>query len=359
MRDEEPGSGRVIAAWAIANVALSVSLVAINKIIMNTYGFRFVLVLSSFHFFSTAIFLEAVTRCGYFGVTKKVMPATDNLKMASLGAFSIVMMNLSLQLNSISFYQVTKLCIIPVVLVMDFVKDGKTQTYRVWCALAILLLGVGIATVTDMEMSLKGTVVALTAIVSTAQSQMWVGSMQKKHILSPIQGTHSVAAPQAGITVIAALLFEHDILNHKFDTQNLDIFWIAITCLLAMLLNVTSFGLIGETSATTFQVVGHAKTCLVIAWGYVLKPRDIFNMEEGKNLCGITIAVVGMILYGHIKVIDSKRRNGEQVQDCLDSCLPGDLFEQKVLIENVLEEESPAPLVPESSMSLQHRDSKA
>lgn len=288
------------------------------------------LVLSSFHFISTAIFLEVFTRCRYFGVTQKVMPAADNLKMASVGAFSIVMMNLSLHWNSISFYQVTKLCIIPAVMVIDFLKDGKTQTYRVCCALAILLLGVGIATVTDMEMSLEGAVVALTAIVSTAQSQTWVGSMQEKHKLSPIQGIHSIAAPQAGMTILSALLLENDILVHKFDPQHLDVFWIAITCLLAMLLNVTSFGLIGETSATTFQVVGHAKTCLIIAWGYVLKPREIFNMEEAKNLCGIIVAVIGMVLYGHIKVIDGKRRSGEQVQDCLDSCLPEGLFEQKV-----------------------------
>ena len=35
------------------------------------------------------------------------------------------------------------------------------------------------------------------------------------------------------------------------------------------------------------------------------------------------IAIVGMILYGHIKVVDTKRSSGEEVQDCLDSCLPG------------------------------------
>jgi len=33
--------------------------------------------------------------------------------LAAVGAFGIVFMNLSLQINSISFYQITKLCIIP------------------------------------------------------------------------------------------------------------------------------------------------------------------------------------------------------------------------------------------------------
>jgi hypothetical protein len=35
--------------------------------------------------------------------------------------------------------------------------------------------------------------------------------------------------------------------------------------LIAMVMNVTSCGLIGKTSATTFQVVGHSKTCLVLS----------------------------------------------------------------------------------------------
>lgn len=41
------------------NVVLSVSLVTVNKIIMKTYGFQFVLVLSTCHFIATGIFLPA------------------------------------------------------------------------------------------------------------------------------------------------------------------------------------------------------------------------------------------------------------------------------------------------------------
>jgi len=35
----------------------------------------------------------------------------------------------------------------------------------------------------------------------------------------------------------------------------MDVALIILTCLIAMVMNVTSFGLIGKTSATTFQVV--------------------------------------------------------------------------------------------------------
>ena len=49
---------------------------------------------------------------------------------------------------------------IPTVILIEFVQDGKTQTYRVCIALFLLLLGVGIATVTDLKVSKKGTYLA-------------------------------------------------------------------------------------------------------------------------------------------------------------------------------------------------------
>ena len=115
------------------------------------------LVLSSCHFIATALLLEVVARLRCFGVTRKVMPVVDNFKMAAVGALSIVLMNLSLQLNSVGFYQISKLCIIPTVMAMEFITEGKAQTYRVYLALFILLFGVGIATVNDIDISLKGT----------------------------------------------------------------------------------------------------------------------------------------------------------------------------------------------------------
>eukprot|EP00802_Teleaulax_amphioxeia_P022061 Tamp_22473.p1 GENE.Tamp_22473~~Tamp_22473.p1 ORF type:complete len:344 (+),score=55.33 Tamp_22473:46-1077(+) len=320
---EKEDAGPSVAAWAIGNVILSVSLVTVNKIIMKSYGFNFVLVLSACHFVATGIFLECITRFGWFGATPKRMPPRDNWITAAVGAFGIVFMNLSLQTNSISFYQITKLCIIPTVLLVDFVREGKTQTVRVYLSLSLLLLGVGVATVTDVEASLKGMGIALIAVVSTAQFQIWQGSKQKQHGLSAIQATHSVAMPQAVVTILAAVPLERDIMTHRFDNNYTDVALIALTCLIAMVMNVTSFGLIGKTSATTFQVVGHAKTCLIIASGFIFYPPPYFSMTEVKNLLGICIAIVGMILYGHIKNVDGKRASGEDVSDCLESCLPG------------------------------------
>lgn len=55
------------------------------------------------------------------------------------------------------------------------------------------------------------------------------------------------------------------------EPKHVRVMWIVLaTCFLALAVNLCSFGLIGRTSAITFQVVGHAKTCLVLIGGYVL-----------------------------------------------------------------------------------------
>jgi solute carrier family 35 protein E3 len=52
---------------------------------------------------------------------------------------------------------------------------------------------------------------------------------------------------------------------------------------------------IGKTSPVTYQVLGHLETCLVLTFGYVLL-HDPFSW---RNILGILIAVVGMVLYSY------------------------------------------------------------
>mmetsp|Transcript_60859 Transcript_60859/g.125394 ORF Transcript_60859/g.125394 Transcript_60859/m.125394 type:complete len:159 (+) Transcript_60859:234-710(+) len=121
--------------------------------------------------------------------------------------------------------------------------------------------------------------------------------------------THSVAIPQSIITLGSVLLFELDVVHHKFHPQLEEVWLIVGTCVMAAALNVTSMGLIGKTSAVTFQVVGHAKTCLIIASGFLLftPSSAAASAQTAKNLLGISIAVVAMIWYGHLKSSEAPR----------------------------------------------------
>ena len=90
------------------------------------------------------------------------------------------------------------------------------------------------------------------------------------------------------------------------------------TCFLALAVNFCSFGLIGRTSPITFQVVGHLKTCLVLVGGYVLfTGKHIHKRQLQNNIIGVSVAMVGCVLYGHLKHAASQSQD-----DCFDCICP-------------------------------------
>lgn len=80
--------------------------------------------------------------------------------------------------------------------------------------------------------------------------------------------------------------------------------FIVLSCLIAVFVNFSTFLVIGKTSPVTYQVLGHLKTCLVLAFGYTLL-HDPFT---SRNILGILIAVVGMGLYSYFCTNETKRK---------------------------------------------------
>lgn len=72
--------------------------------------------------------------------------------------------------------------------------------------------------------------------------------------------------------------------------------------MISVSVNFSTFLVIGKTSPVTYQVLGHLKTCLVLAFGYVLL-HDPFSW---RNILGILIAVVGMVLYSYFCTRDAQ-----------------------------------------------------
>ena len=84
-------------------------------------------------------------------------------------------------------------------------------------------------------------------------------------------------------------------------------FFIVLSCLISVSVNFSTFLVIGKTSPVTYQVLGHLKTCLVLTFGYVLL-HDPFSW---RNILGILIAVVGMVLYSYFCTVETQQKNAE------------------------------------------------
>uniref|UniRef100_A0A2C9WG89 Sugar phosphate transporter domain-containing protein n=1 Tax=Manihot esculenta TaxID=3983 RepID=A0A2C9WG89_MANES len=177
-------------------------------------------------------------------------------------------------------------------------------------SLAILLVGVGIATVTDLQLNVLGSVLSLLAVVTTCIAQIMTNSIQKKFKVSSTQLLYQ-SCPYQALTLfiigpfLDGLLTNQNVFAFKYTPQVL--LFIVLSCLISVSVNFSTFLVIGKTSPVTYQVLGHLKTCLVLAFGYVLL-RDPFSW---RNIFGILIAVIGMLLYSYYCTVENQQKASE------------------------------------------------
>lgn len=69
--------------------------------------------------------------------------------------------------------------------------------------------------------------------------------------------------------------------------------FIILSCSLAVFCNVSQYLCIGRFSAVSFQVLGHMKTVCVLTLGWLLFDSEL----TFKNIMGMVIAIVGMVVY--------------------------------------------------------------
>lgn len=69
--------------------------------------------------------------------------------------------------------------------------------------------------------------------------------------------------------------------------------FILLSCALAVVCNMSQYLCIGRFSAVSFQVLGHMKTVCVLILGWILFDSALTS----KNILGMMLAVLGMIIY--------------------------------------------------------------
>lgn len=77
---------------------------------------------------------------------------------------------------------------------------------------------------------------------------------------------------------------------------------ISTSAILAFIVNMSTFMIIGKMSAITYNVAGHAKLCFVLASGYL-----IFDSKfSWLNMGGVGLAISGVVAYSVIKMMPAK-----------------------------------------------------
>lgn len=235
--------------------------------------------------------------------------------MGLFGVVSIVAMNFNLKMNSIGFYQLSKLCTIPCMVIYKYLFQNQKTPANTLGSLCILLVGLCLFTVNDVQFNLLGSLVALLAVVTTTIYQTQTNLLQKHFECSGVQLNHAVAMQRFVIALVAATVIEttgeNNILEHKFEPE--EVLMILFTGCLAVMGNTVGFSLIGKAGPITFQVVGHVKTMTIFIFGLMMFPPTEEPYEKKvKKIFGLCVSMVGVILYTYFEIKNKERQQQQQ-----------------------------------------------
>ncbi|KAK8964282.1 UDP-galactose transporter 2 [Platanthera guangdongensis] len=285
-----------VASWMF-NVVTSVGIIMVNKSLMASYGFSFATTLTGLHFTATTL-MTVVLRClGY--IQPSHLPLPDLIKFVIFANLSIVGMNVSLMWNSVGFYQIAKLCMIPVSCLLEVLFDKVRYSRDTKLSILVVLVGVAVCTITDVSVNARGLIAATIAVWSTALQQYYVHFLQRKYSLGSFNLLGHTAPTQAASLLLLGPFVDYWLTKKRVDAFNYNVvavFFVVLSCTIAIGTNLSQFICIGRFTAVSFQVLGHMKTILVLVLGFFLFGREGLNFHV---ILGMLLAVVGMIWYGN------------------------------------------------------------
>ncbi|KAJ0499858.1 putative sugar phosphate transporter domain-containing protein [Helianthus annuus] len=322
------------AAWMF-NIVTSVGIIIVNKALMATYGFTFATTLTGLHFVTTTLMTLVLRWLGY--IQPSHLPTSELMKFVLFANFSIVGMNVSLMWNSVGFYQIAKLSMIPVSCLFEVVFDKIRYSRDTKLSILVVLLGVAVCTVTDVSVNAKGFLAAFIAVWTTSLQQYYVHYLQRKYSLSSFNLLGHTAPIQAGSLLVLGPFLDYWLTDKRVDAFKYDLpstVFILLSCTIAVGTNLSQFICIGRFTAVSFQVLGHMKTILVLILGFIFFGREGLNLHV---VIGMIIAIVGMIWYGnasskpggkerHAHLLPKNNHQtsiaGEKIRETICNCQP-------------------------------------
>ncbi|CAM9970363.1 unnamed protein product, partial [Phaeothamnion confervicola] len=206
-------------------------------------------------------------------------------------------MNLNLANNSVGFYQLSKLACIPVTLVLERLWYNKTIAPNVRLTLVPILAGVGLATVFDVSVNFAGTIFAVCAVLCTTCAQIFTSRFQKDLKCDALQLLYHTSPLITMGMFLMMPLFDDMTALEAFPWSSAVAGRIAASCVLALGVNITNYVVLGKTDPLTYQVLGHFKTITILVLGFLFFRAP----TNWKNIMGIVVAMVGVVMYTEIK----------------------------------------------------------
>jgi len=242
--------------------------------------------------------LHGLSHLGWFEVKKVKFMQIIPLVFAFCGF--VVFNNLSLQYNSVGVYQLMKVLTTPVIAVVQTLFYDAPLDNRLKLALLPVCIGVGLATVNDLELNGVGLTYAVLGLVSTSFYQIWVKTRQQDLGLNSYQLLYYQAPLSAVVVLFLVPIFDQihgtgGLLEYTYNIPAL--FDISLTAVLAFCVNISIYLVIGNTSPISYNVLGHFKLCVILLSGWLFFQEDM----NSRKMFGTILAFTGVVAYTTLK----------------------------------------------------------
>lgn len=213
------------------------------------------------------------------------------LPISAFFAGFLLLGNLSLAFNTVGFYQLAKVMTTPAVVLLNFLLSGIKVSKGTFLAIAAVCVGVTLVNAKLALSNMLGTAIAAAAFTVTALYQIWIGKkITDLNITAPQLLLNQ--APVSVLLLACVSLFIDTPPTIILIPRN--VLWTLFgSGILASLLNLSQFLIIGRTSALTFNIVSNLKTIMIVSLSWWMEGR----VPGMKDLVGVGLALGGAYAY--------------------------------------------------------------
>ncbi|KAL8917173.1 MAG: hypothetical protein Q9172_005965 [Xanthocarpia lactea] len=286
--------------WMTLNTIATVAIVFTNKAIFDDPSFRHSQVaFATFHLFITALTLYILSRPFIALFIPNPIRLRPMLPLATTMCLNVIFQNLSLTYSSITFYQIARILFTPMVALINFLFYQKSIPRNAAFTLLPMCLGVFIISYYEPkstahreaeQTSMLSVSLALTSVFIGSVYTVWIASYQRKFEMNGFQLLYN-QAPIGGVMLMVLIPWTDKLPAIQEAPANK---WLMILFSggLAALINLSQFFIIAGAGAVSSTVVGHVKTCAIVALGWIISRRPVTD----RSAFGVILAITSIIV---------------------------------------------------------------
>ncbi|ROW12649.1 hypothetical protein VMCG_00804 [Cytospora schulzeri] len=295
--------------WMVVNTFATIGIVFVNKAIFSDPSLKLAqLTFAAFHFTITWLTLYILSRPRFAFFVPRRASIREIAPLSVAMSLNVILPNLSLAFSTVTFYQVARILLTPCVALMNYVLYRQALPRGAVAALLPACAGVGMVSYYDSlpaaDASVKttsglGVVFAFTGIFASSLYTVWIASYHRKLQMSSMQLLFN-QAPVSAFMLLYVIPF--------VDTFPV---WSTVSSGgFASLINISQFFIIAQTGPVSSTVVGHVKTCSIVALGWATSGRAIGD----KSVLGVLVAISGIMAYSFVMIKEKRKQQQQQQQ---------------------------------------------